>query len=216
MDDARRMAVAVQANLVQLKTADAKHRGLRSDQHDIRVAAPGAVRHFREALIDHRLIASYQPQEVHLRLHEIWGQFCLFCWLFSEGNTRRDANLATLPPEVEMHCETALIAKEAEIHALLWRIHFEQRLRHDREYQASDRFAEENGVAQKIPATVFNKPVGLASDKELLLGACEYAGMLAAVRWLSDRRLAWAAPDLMAVSDEPFPSITESKANNRP
>jgi hypothetical protein len=202
--DARRMAVVVQANVVQLKIAEAKHRGRGSNLHDIRVKAPGTIRHFREALIDHRVIVSYSAQEVHLRLREVWGQFCTFCWLFSRSNTTRDANLADLPPEAEMHCEASLQAKEAEVHALLWRTLFEQRLRHDRDYRDSKRFAIDDEFARQIPATVFNKPVSIASDEELLLGACEYVGMLATVRWLADRRLVWAAPELMAVRDEPF------------
>src|SRR5262247_4111346 len=77
------MGVAVQANLMTLVVADAKRRGIKPEQHDIIVRAPGAVKHFRETLIDPKTIAGYSDAELHLRLREIWGQFCLMGWLFS-------------------------------------------------------------------------------------------------------------------------------------
>jgi hypothetical protein len=196
--------MVVQANVVQLKTADARHRGIPSSAHDIRVVAPGAVRHFREALIDHHVLARYSPQEAHLRLREVWGQFCLFCWLYSVPNTNRDARLADVPLDAEMHCETALAGKEAEVHALLWRIRFEQRLRQDRDFQSLPSYADDEVLARRIPAKAMEKPMAIASDEELLLAACEHAGMLAAVRWLLDRRRRWGEPGIMDVGDRPF------------
>jgi len=275
VSDVRAMAIAVQANLVQLKVSEAKRRGISPEQHEIQVPSPGTVRRFRETLIDHRTLAAYSDQEVHLRLHEVWGQFCLMRWLFSasapvdsplpsrergrgEGSSASDS--ATLPPDAEMHCAAALEAKHAELHALLWRIRFEQRRRDTIETATadltatatSDQSRDRKGavlsparptetatpgtshkrkrvglssvpedrfltgaapkkaiqrdelLAAQIPAIVFGKTMDQASDEELLLGACQHAGMLAALRWTLDPRRPWADPGIMDVHDDPF------------
>ena len=271
-EDVRAMAIAVQANLVQLKVSEAKRRGIPPEQHEIQVPSPGTVRLFRETLIDHRTLATYSDQEVHLRLHEVWGQFCVMRWLFSasapvgsplpsrergegspvpplpprergrgEGSSASD--FATLPPDAEMHCAAALEAKHAELHALLWRIRLEQRRRdvservtaNPIESATSDQSRDRKGavlspadtsgsdpsdtshkrkrvvssqrdelLAAQIPAIVFGKTMDHASDEELLLGACQHAGMLAALRWTLNPRRPWADPGIMDVNDDPF------------
>lgn len=199
------MALAVQANLVQLKVSEAKRRGFPADRHEIQVPSPGTIRRFRETLIDHRSLLTYSDFEIHVRLHEVWGQFCLFRWLHTspaEESTPRGVDSAGFSPEgihAPTRCESELAAKHVELHALLWRIRFEQSSRSSPE-------SARNGAshAERIPARVFGKSVRDADDEELLLGACQHAGMLAAIRWTLDARRVWGEPGIMTVNDDPF------------
>lgn len=238
------MAIAVQANLVTLVVAESKRQGKKPHQHEIKTAAPGAVKHFRETLIEPAAIAGYSDVELHLRLREIWGQFCLMGWLFSlndpsrvgpahhasssesgragsatsnpgrAGSVRRDSandsdqsiTFAGLPDTAEMHCGTALEIKDAEIRGYLWKMLFEQRRRLDPAYEKSPAFAKEMELASQIPAKGFGKPIEKLTGEQLLYVSCEYAGMLAAIRWVSDPKLAWAAPGIMEVGESPFVS----------
>ena len=224
------MAVAVQANLMTLVVADAKRHGIKPNQHEIKIAAPGAVKHFRETLVDPKSIAAYSDVELHLRLREIWGQFCLMGWLFSlndpsragsarresdsdpgrTGSARRDADSAAtisftgLPDTAEMHCGTALEIKDAEIRGFLWKMLFEQRRRLDSTYEKAPAFAKEMELASQIPAKGFGKPIEKLTGEQLLYLSCEYAGMLAAIRWTMNPKLGWAAPGIMDVGESPF------------
>lgn len=195
--EVRAMAVAVQANLVQLLVAESKRCGRRPIDHDIKVFSPGHVKHCRETLIDQKTIAGYSDLELHLRLREIWGRFCLMRWLFSLTESDTPVSFAGLPDDMEMHCETALQIKCAEVRAFLWKMLFEQRRRTDPDYVRSPLFSEDASVAKRIPAAGFGKPIEQLTDEELLYTSCEHAGMLAAVRWVLDKRLAWNAPDIM-------------------
>jgi hypothetical protein len=207
------MALAVQANLMTLMVADAKRRGIKPSEHDIKVCAPGAIKHFRETLLDPKALAHYSDAELHLRMREIWGQFCLMGWLFSlndpahTGNATNKAGCASftdLPDEAEMHCGTALEIKHAEIRGYLWKMVFEQRRRIDADYVKTPAFAKEIELASQIPAQGFGKPIEKLSGEQLLYLACEYAGMLAAIRWAMNPRLAWGAPGIMDVGESPF------------
>lgn len=191
MDDVRAMRLAVQVNLAHLKVADARRRGIDPGAHEIEVSSPGFVSDFRETLIDHRVVTGYTDQEVRLRLREIWGQFCLLGWVLGEGD---DA----------ARCETAMAAKHAEIHALLWRLRYEQRLRERAAPGEPASAGDEARLAAEIPAVALGEPVGDASDEAVLLAACEHAGMLAAIRWCTDRTRRWGADGIMAVADSPF------------
>lgn len=220
------MAVAVQANLMTLVVADAKRHGIPPAQHDIKVRPPGAVKHFRETLIDPKTIAGYSDMELHLRLREIWGQFCLMGWLFSLNDTgsadssgqqalSTDSGRPGLaaagpidfshhPEKLDMHCGTALEIKMAEIRGFLWKMLFEQRRRLDGDHQKTPSFAQEIELASRIPAQGFGKPIEKLSGEQLLYLSCEYAGMLAAIRWTADPKLAWGAPGIMDVGESPF------------
>ena len=212
------MAIAVQANLVTLVVAESKRLGKKPDQHDIKIAAPGAVKHFRETLIESKTIAAYSDVELHLRLREIWGQFCLMGWLFSlnepgrvgpahhssPNESEHTVTFAGLPDTAEMHCGTALEIKDAEIRGFLWKMLFEQRRRLGPAYEKSPAFAKEMELASQIPAKGFGKPIEKLTGEQLLYLSCEYAGMLAAIRWVSDPKLPWAAPGIMEVGESPF------------
>lgn len=201
---ARHMAIAVQANLAQLKVAGAKRHQVDPADHALGIVSPGRVTHFRETLIDRLAIKAYSEVELQLRLHEIWGRYCLMCWLFFQEGGEPFVNFATLSEDVEMRCGAALSAKLAEVHAILWRLRFEERHRmgHDAGQRRED--DRDELLAKKIPAKVFGEGVEVASDEAILRAACEHAGMLAVLRWIVEPDAAWDDPRLMVVDVDPF------------
>jgi hypothetical protein len=200
----RAMALAVQANLVQLRVAEAKRRGIPAERHEIKVPAPGFVRDFRETLIDHHLLAAYPDVHVQLRLREVWGQFCVMLWVFFRDEPPERAGFADLPADAQVRCGTVVEAKHDEVHAILWLLRFEQRRRGDSDYARSAEFAEHQRLAAKIPGQAFGKPVADCTDDELVHAACEYAGMLAALRWIMGRVRNWGEEGCMQVAMRPF------------
>ena len=198
------MAVVVQANLTQLKVADAKRRGIATDSHEITITSPGAVRRFRDSLIDRHLISAYSDLELQLRLREVWGHFCAIAWLFQQDPSDTLCNLVTLPNDTEIRCSTAVKTKHAEVHAVLWRLRFEQRKRKDSDYVTATTFLAHQRFAEKIPASVHGKQPEDCTDGELLFCACEHVGLLATFAWVADSRSTWGAPELMAVGEQPF------------
>ena len=193
------MAVAVQANLVQLKVAQTKRAGLASEAHEIEVPSPGGVTRYRETLILREVIADYDDTAVLLRVHEVWGQFCLLCWYFYVSDPQKPPDFKQLPVGQTLHCPTAMLAKTQEIEKSLWRLRFEQRLRSDPDFRNDPEFEEAYRAAQEIPAMVMGENVPTCSRENLLLGTCEFAGMLAAARWVGDRRWQWGQVGIMAL-----------------
>ncbi len=204
-DDVHAMAVAVQANLVQLRVSAARRCGGASLAFDQPVVSPGAVRSFRETLIDRGVLKGYSDGEVLLRMHEVWGQFCLMRWA-CKLDTRDDraVDFATQSEPLELRCDSALSVKMAEITGVFWRIRFEQRCRDDAGYAASASFTDDRALADKITAVAFGKPVADASDEALLCAACESTGMVSTLRWIMDRRRMWGEAGLGEISDRPF------------
>jgi len=198
------MAVAIQANLVQVRTAEARKCGADATSSDVQVVSPGAVVRCREALIDRERLRCYSIEELQLRMREIWGQYCVMRWVFETNAEDELTDFARLPTASTLRCDSVLDVKIAEIQGLLWRLKFEQRRRHDTEYFQSSRFADDLSVAETIPATAFDQPASDAGDAALVFAACEYAGMLGALRWTRDRRRTWGEPGLMEVGDKPF------------
>lgn len=198
------MAIVIQTNLVRLADADARRRGLAANEHEIQIPSPGAVPQPDETLIDPNVIERYADLELGLRLHEVWGQFCLMQWLFSVKDSGCGVNLADLPSGAAMRCDAVLETKHAELHAFLWRIRFEDRRRNDPAYRESASFTSDAEVAGTIPAAAFSKPIDDCTDDEVLLAGCEHAGMLAALRWVMDPRRPWADPTIMEVGARPF------------
>lgn len=199
------MAVAVQANLYALKVAASRLEGVDPSGHAVGVASPGAVRRFRETLIAPARLRSYSPQEVQLRLREIWGQFCLFGWALDRGvDLESVPNFGQLEDPALGHCETTTQAKHDELHAILWKLRYVQRRRFDTDYAASSVARRDALLASRIRARVFNARIEDLSDEELLLAACEHAGMLRSIRWIMDGSLDWGREDLMTVGEKPF------------
>jgi len=198
------MAIAVQANLVQLSVAGVKRRASKSGERLLDVPLPGAVRAFRETLIDRHVIQDYGELELRVRLQEVWGQYCAMAWLFERDPSRRAVDFAKLPPDANLRCDAEIEIKQAEVHAFLWRLRFEQCRRHDVGYASSPVFRKDNALAEKIPVVVFGKKAGEADDDELLAGACQHAGMLAVLRWTMDCDRSWGEPGIMDVGESPF------------
>ncbi len=203
IDDVCAMAVAVQANLVQLKIAECKRLGTPTSQHAIDVQSPGAVRRFRETLIDLEFLKTVPTTHIHLRLREIWGQYCMMRWAFSV-DSGESFDFSALSSESEVRCRAVLEAKHAELHALLWALRFEQRRRSGPGESNSEPSEEELDLAKRIPAEAFGTPVAQCPDDELVLAACEHAGMLATLRWIMDARREWGEAGIMDVDDRPF------------
>ncbi len=203
IDDVRAMAVAVQANLVQLKVAECKRFAAPPSQHAIDVRSPGTVRRFRETLVDLKFLKTAPSSHIHLRLREIWGQYCLMRWAFTV-DSKESTDFSTLAAESEVRCRAVLETKHAELHALLWALRFEQRVRGASNAPNSQPSEEERELAKRIPAEAFGTPVAECPDDELVLAACEHAGMLAALRWIMDPRREWAEAGIMDVDDRPF------------
>jgi len=198
------MAVAVQANLAQLKVAEAKRRGIPTKAHEMEVRSPGAVRRFRETLLDRHVLAGHEDWILRLQLHEAWGQFCTMRWLLGATDGGEGVDFARPVGDQVMQCGASIFTKEAETHAFAWKIRHEARRRHDPSYTAAADFARRQAAAESIPALIFGKPVAECSDEELLLGDREHLGILAVLRWTLDYDRVWGAAELTHVADEPF------------
>lgn len=284
VEDVREQGVITQENLARLRDEEAARLGTPPSKHDITVAHPARIDANHASLISVETIQGYSDAELRLRLHEIWGRYCLLRWLWERHEKPIDTDLAHVPFDAQPRCDAVLDAKHVELHALFWKIHFEQRrrmaksIRHearvahggadpvghanrraesdhpsgavqhradaandpslqragdprreaadassspsiarsktdatdaaDRHEAASARDAE---FAALIPATANGKPVERATDAELLIAACEHAGMLAALRWAMDSRRRWDDPTLMEVEDGPFLAEDDAK-----
>lgn len=190
------MAVAAQANLAQLRTAHAKRVGVAPEEHVIRTPSPGAVKDYRETLIDWKIIKAYSNDELMLRLREVWGQFSLFCWAVHAADPHEPPDFSN--PEdgtyVRESCELGV--KSHDLERCLWRLQFEQRLRHEPDFKNEPGFPGAHEAAMELPLKVYGEDIQVCSDANLLMCACEYVGMLHAIRWISDDRRPWneAAP----------------------
>jgi hypothetical protein len=198
------MGVAVQANLIQLKVAFSRRAGAGQPIEGVDLPSPGCVSRFRETLIPRAAIKRYGPDELILRLHEVWGGFCMIAWALQHVGEHGPGDITKLPEAPEIRCDATLEAKRDEIHALLWRLRIEQQHRAAPDDAPDPLSAQDRRDAARIPAVVFHAPVADADDQALLRCACEYAGMLAAIRWILDRRLDWNHPGIMNVHARPF------------
>ena len=204
-EDVRAMSVAAQANLVQLRVFVARRIGTGHLAFDHPVRSPGAVRSYRDALIDRDALKAYTPEQVLLCTHEVWGQHCLFQWVLdADSESASDADAASRSEPPELRCDAVLAVNLAEISGLFWRVRFEQRCRAQADHAKSAWYTEGRALAETIPAVACSKPVAEASDDEMLCTACEFVGMLSALRWIMDRRRDWGEPGIGEVGDRPF------------
>ena len=198
------MGVAVQANLVQLKVGFSRLQEGGQPIAGVGPPSPGFVSRFRETLIPRDVIKRYGPDELVLRLHETWGRYCLIGWALQHVGTDGPGYIADLPEAPEIRCDATLGVKRDEIHALLWRLRAEQQLRAASDASTDPLSEQDRRDVARIPAMVFGAPVADVDDDALLRCACEYAGMLAAVRWILDRHLDWNHPGIMNADPRPF------------
>lgn len=197
----RALGKVVQANLVQLRV-EAQRRGSGKELDDLKVASPGGVTEFREALIDRHVVREYADAEVQMRLREQWGVYCALSWLVRADAAAHDFGGAL--PDADMHCLASVETKIAEVHAMMWRLRHELRLRQDPEFRDSAASRRDTLLAARIPLVVQGKSPEKANEAELFAAACEHAGMLAALRWSVRPTRRWGDGELMNVAENPF------------
>ncbi|MCG8409621.1 MAG: hypothetical protein MI923_30815 [Phycisphaerales bacterium] len=199
-DEIAAAAHATQANVVALRVAWCRLSGQPMEDHEIKTPAPGPVRKMREILVDRHVIKSYEPNEIVIRLRQIWGEFCSLCWSFPFVDPQKPINFNDLPENQSIRCPTEVLTKLDEIQKHLWRIRHEQRRRHDSEARKDPAFHREDEIALGYPLRIYGVEILNCDDASLFTAACEYAGMLAALRWASDHRWTWEAPGIMDVT----------------
>lgn len=203
--DIRDMARVIQAELVQLRSAAIRRDPSRKDVTQINVVSPGAIRAHRDVLTPQDELRALDEETLLVRLHFIWGAYCLMCWAHETGFSEPGINFALLPPQVPLRCDAALRAKEAEVHALTWKLSFERRRRRRDPGLCDDpHFDLFVGLAQRIPDDAFNFDRATATDAQLALAECQHRGMLAALRWLRHPGMIWGDPALTLVAELPF------------
>ncbi len=199
MDEIAAAAHASQANVVTLRVAWQRRSSNTCGDLEIQTPSPGPVVRMREILLDRLIIKTYELEEIHLRLRQIWGEFTALCWLFPFVDPQQPIRFDDLPPEQTLRCPTELRLKRDEVQKHLWRIRHEQRRRHDPTAPGEPEFQRDNGIAMQYPIKVFGQAIHACRDDVLLCAACEHAGMLAAFRWASDNRWGWEGPGIMDV-----------------
>ena len=204
------MAAIAQLNLVHLQDETEKRTGRVEFAGLGRIHAPAKPLRFLGCLIDPLAIRTYSDIALCLRFHEVWGQFCTFLWYFHRTGPDDAPDIGSLPSLPETRCGASRAAKCDEIHAVLWKLRFEERQRVDEEYRASAEFRADQFLASRIPVPLFERDITDCTDEELLIGACEYAGMLAAIRWITEARRVWGEAGIMDVADGPFSRKAES------
>jgi hypothetical protein len=102
-----------------------------------------------------------------------------------------------------MRCAGEIGAKLLEIERGLWRLRHEDKLRHQPELRDNPEFRKQSEAALNIPMLVYGQNVRVCSDADLLACTCEYAGMLAAIRWIADDRWHWAQANIMELDGRP-------------
>jgi len=191
-------ARAVQANLYALRTALKRH--MPDVVAEVRTPSPGPVLEAREVLIDWRVLRDHAPEETALRLRQVWGEFTALCWLFHHADPHSPPDFVALPPDHPLRCPGHVQDKIKEVQTGLWRLTHERRVRTDPAYRAAPEFKAEHDFALAHPIKVFGRAIHQCDDADLLVCACEYAGMLAALRWAIDDRWAWEGSGIMDVS----------------
>lgn len=194
------MARAVQANALQLQIALHRHAGGPAP----RLPSPGGITRFRDAVIDWRDVRDYPPDILALRAHESWGQHALFVWAFYGTDPHAPPAHEPRRPPPPMRCPAALGAKLFEVERGLWRLRHEDQLRHQPEPRTDDDWRREHEKALDTPMLVFGQNVRTCGDEDLLACTCQYAGMLAAARWLVDDRWTWAQAGIMELDGTPI------------
>lgn len=198
--DVAAAAQAVQANVVTLRVAWCRRAGQRPENHDIKTPPPGPVGRRRDLLLDREVVKGYGLEEILLRLRQVWGEFCALCWLFPHVDPQHPIDFAHLSPGASLRCPSRIHAKLDEIQKHLWRIRHEQRRRHDPEARADPSFQREDEIARTVPVRIDNEDILVCTDEAVFCAACEYVGMLAALRWVTDDRWEWEGPGIMDIA----------------
>lgn len=202
------VAQATQANLAALKVAWQRSGGGDAINDDIRTPSPGPVSSAREILIDRNVIKSYSSDEVLIRLRQVWGEFCALCWLFPHVDPQKPISFEPLPANQTTRCPGETLKKLDEVQRHFWRIRHEQRLRFDTGARRDPAFQRDDEIAAAMRLRVYGQVIQHCPDEVLLAAACEYAGMLAALRWSIDDRWEWEGPGIMDLALNPVTPLT--------
>ena len=196
VEEIRGTARAVQANVVTLRVFF-ERREPGQTLSDIRTPAPGPVRRNRDRLLDTETLKSYSPQELIVRLRQVWGEFCALCWLFPHVDPQAPIDFDQASEGPVFRCINDARSKLDEVQTHLWRLLHEQRLRHDPDAKKDPTFQQDAEIAVTHRLRIYGVNVARATDEQVFHAACEYAGMLAALRWALDDRWAWEGPGIM-------------------
>ena len=199
-------ARAVQANVVTLRVAIERRLGDRIDLSDIRTPPPGPVAAARELLLSAAVLKSYSADELMVRLRQVWGEFCAMCWLFPHVDPQQPVDFACLPPDQTNRCLNDAREKLETVQSDFWRLLHEQRRRHDPDARRDPQFQQDAEIAAGRRLRIYGVDVAAASDVQVLHAACEYAGMLAALRWSLDTRWTWEGPGIMELTQATPPT----------
>ncbi|MCB9852888.1 MAG: hypothetical protein H6819_07315 [Phycisphaerales bacterium] len=200
IDEISGAARAVQANVVTLRVSILRREpDLRLD--DIQTPPPGPVRRSRNILLQPETLKTYSTDELLVRLRQVWGEFCALCWLFAHVDPQAPVDFDHLPPGQDHRCITDARAKLEEVQTHLWRLIHEQRRRHDPDALKDPAFQRDAEIAVTQRLKVFGVRVTNATNIQVFHAACEYAGMLAALRWALDDRWAWEGPGIMSLTN---------------
>lgn len=196
-DEIAAAARAVQANVVTLRVALVRRLGDQIDLSDINTPAPGPVSAARELLLAPDAIKTYSNDELMVRLRQVWGEFCALCWLFPHVDPQNPVDFAHLPDNQTNRCQHDAREKLETVQSDFWRILHEQRRRHDGEARFDPHFQRDSEKAAGHRLRIYGINIGSATDMQVFHAACEYAGMLAALRWALDARWTWEGPGIM-------------------
>ncbi|HPF40123.1 MAG TPA: hypothetical protein P5081_13880 [Phycisphaerae bacterium] len=199
IDEISGAARAIQANVVALRVAlERRVPDVRLD--DIRTPAPGPIRRSRALLLRPETLKAYTPDELMVRLRQVWGEFCALCWLFAHVDPQAPIDFDQMPDGQDHRCVTDARSKLEEVQRHLWRLLHEQRRRHDPDAPKDPTFQRDCEIAVTQRLRVYDVLVTNANDTQIFHAACEYAGMLAALRWALDDRWTWEGPGIMRLS----------------
>ncbi|MCK6457992.1 MAG: hypothetical protein L6Q92_15865 [Phycisphaerae bacterium] len=205
--DVLAMCIAVQANVAALRVAAARRIGVSPEEHAIRTPSPGWVRRFREVLIDRHALSALPDDALALRVHQVWGEFSALCWVVGVNDPHQPGEFAALEKTAELRCPLRIQEKLDDVQRGLWRLRFEQRLRCDPAGRGERVSQAEREAAQAMPLRVEGMDVRLCDVAALVRAACEFAGMLAALRWVADARWEWEAPGIMELGPGDQPGV---------
>lgn len=200
IDEISGAARAVQANVVSLRVSILRREpdlGL----DDIHTPPPGPVRRSRDILLLSDRLKKYSTEELLVRLRQVWGEFCALCWLFAHVDPQAPIDFDHLPPGQDHRCIADARTKLDEVQTHLWRLLHEQRRRHDPNAGKDPAFQRDAEIAVTNRLKIYGVRVHNASNVQVFHAACEYAGMLAALRWALDDRWAWEGPGIMNLAD---------------
>ena len=205
IDEISGVARSIQANVVTLRVSLVR-RHPEFDLSDIRTPSPGPVRRHRDVLLSPETLKTYSIDDSMARLRQVWGEFCAICWLFPHVDPQDPIDFDNMPAGQDHRCISDARAKLEEVQTNFWRILHEQQKRHDPAAAQDPVFQRDAEIAVTHRLKIYGIHITGATDSQVLQAACEYAGMLAALRWALDDRWTWEGPGIMKLTTNAPPA----------